>query len=244
MRIEIKLTEASVEDITRLRDGLPEKVRITGLHEETQTLEATLNLTVDEVFQLLAIQNIIATPIFEHTDLEQKLYTKIEDLDFSVRTQNTFRQNKYDYVGDIAKKQPYDLLQLHGFGKICLDEVLVCLKKFELTFGMELESFPDSVIIGRIEATRKEEEQRIAKERRQALQMKLQMNIIDIGITGTAFQLLSKAKLYTVGQVVRHHPEDFVRLGFGIKSLKQIKDRLATVNLRLGMIIILDPIGS
>jgi len=234
MHIEIKLSGVSVEDITRLREGLPEKVRITGLHEETQTLEATLDLTVNEVFQLLAIQNIIATPVFELTEPEQKLYIEIEELSISVRVYNTLKLNGYEYIGDIVQKRPSDFLQYHGFGKTSLKELSAELERVELTFGMNLGNFPDALVLERIRLARQKKIQDIQEE----LGRKFQMDISHLGLKPKTEKCLSQAGIHTVGQLVQQKMDFLLQLNhFGPGALKELRNGLYYLGLSLGMTI-------
>jgi len=61
------------------------------------------------------------------------LETRIEELDFSVRTFNCLRREGIATVGEVIQKSPAELLAIRNFGKKSLSEVQEKLKSLGLS---------------------------------------------------------------------------------------------------------------
>jgi DNA-directed RNA polymerase alpha subunit len=142
MRIEIKLTDLSVEETARLQREFPEKVRVTGLCEEAQTFEALLKVTTTELFRFLSA-------VYD-TTYEQKLYTKIEELKLSSSTKNCLHRANILYIGDLIQENPFGLKCIRGFGEMSLSGVQNVLAHIDLCLGTNLENFPDPEVVKRL----------------------------------------------------------------------------------------------
>ncbi len=69
---------------------------------------------------------------------EEVLFTTIDDLDLSARSQNCLRKANIDYVGDLIQKTEEDLLNLENFGKRSLVEIKEILTELGLNLGATL----------------------------------------------------------------------------------------------------------
>ena len=76
----------------------------------------------------------------EITGAEDKLFTKVEDLEFSARSLNCLAKANIKYLGDLIQLTEEDLLNLENFGKRSLFEVRDVVAQFNLKLGEELKS--------------------------------------------------------------------------------------------------------
>jgi DNA-directed RNA polymerase subunit alpha len=74
----------------------------------------------------------------EISGTEEVLFTTIDDLDLSARSQNCLRKADIDYVGDLIQKTEEDLLNLENFGKRSLVEIKEILTELGLNLGSTL----------------------------------------------------------------------------------------------------------
>jgi len=70
-------------------------------------------------------------------DLTQRrlLETRIDDMDFSVRTLNCLRKEGIATVGELVERSESDLMQIRNFGRKSLNEVKAKLKEMELSLA-------------------------------------------------------------------------------------------------------------
>jgi len=67
-----------------------------------------------------------------------KLFISVDELDFSTRSINLFKQKKIVYIGDLVQKSKKDLIDINLFGKKCFSEVLLRLDELGLSLGMSI----------------------------------------------------------------------------------------------------------
>ncbi len=75
-------------------------------------------------------------------ELNPALYTRIEELELSVRSANCLKTENITYVGDLVTWSEQDLLKMPNFGKKSLNEIKKSLKPMGLELGMELQNWP------------------------------------------------------------------------------------------------------
>ena len=67
------------------------------------------------------------------------LFTRIDDLDMSVRSLNCLINTiGLTYIGELAQKEAYELMKVQNFGRKCLYEVQEVLSKYGLRLGTKL----------------------------------------------------------------------------------------------------------
>ena len=151
MKSALLTTVNIAQEIDDLLKSFPKKLRIKAVDKELQTLIADLGPAREDP---LRVPDVDISP--ETDELERKLYTKVKDLAqiLSVRLRLNLRLNDYIYIGDIVQKQPIDILQCTGIGKVYLKELTFYLDEVGLTFGMKLEAFPNPNVIQRLSGGR------------------------------------------------------------------------------------------
>ncbi len=70
------------------------------------------------------------------------LLKKVDELELSVRSRNCLQNDNIVYIGDLVNKSENEMLRTQNFGRKSLNEIKEVLSKFNLKFGMEIESWP------------------------------------------------------------------------------------------------------
>ena len=66
------------------------------------------------------------------------LLAKISDVDFSVRTLNSLKNENVIYLGDLVCYTEFEIKKFRNMGKKSIDEIKAKLTDFNLYLGMEL----------------------------------------------------------------------------------------------------------
>jgi len=71
-------------------------------------------------------------------ELRRILAVKISDLELSVRSANCLKNSKIETLKDLIEKKEADMLQYPNFGRKSLTELISLLKKYNLSFDMDV----------------------------------------------------------------------------------------------------------
>ena len=82
---------------------------------------------------------------------EKKLFLKVANLNFSVRTNNVLRLANINYIGDLIQCEPIQLLRMPNCGRRSLNEIEHKLKEMLLQLGTILEGWPPQDILEKVE---------------------------------------------------------------------------------------------
>lgn len=146
-------------------------------------------------------------------------FIQIEDLQLSVRSENCLRDSGITFVGDLIQKSDSDLLQISSFSRKSLEEIKKALALLDLELGGEIPSWPPSNL--------NEISRRISP---------FLKRVDDLELSVRSTNCLHCADIYYIGELVQLSEPEMLRTpNFGRKSLKEIKEVLATLGLSLGM---------
>ncbi|MFQ5682855.1 MAG: DNA-directed RNA polymerase subunit alpha [Candidatus Binatia bacterium] len=91
--------------------------------------------------------------------LNENLLRGVDELEFSVRSQNCLQNADIKYIGELVRKTEQEMLKTKNFGHKSLNEIKEILRDMGLELGMRLDAFP----------TREEiERRRLAKDKETA----------------------------------------------------------------------------
>lgn len=76
------------------------------------------------------------------TDVNPMLLKSIDELDLTVRSANCLKAENIYYIGDLVQRTETELMKTPNLGKKSLNEIKEVLSQFDLSLGMELESWP------------------------------------------------------------------------------------------------------
>ena len=79
------------------------------------------------------------------------LLAKISDVDFSVRTLNSLKNENVIYLGDLVCYTEFEIMKFRNMGKKSIDEIKAKLADFNLYLGMELNDWPPTDIKNSLE---------------------------------------------------------------------------------------------
>lgn len=77
-----------------------------------------------------------------------KLWTKLEDMDFSTRVRSAIRlenecNEPFIYIGDLVQKTEREMMNIPNFGRKSLNEIKEALTQMGLHLGMEIPGWPN-----------------------------------------------------------------------------------------------------
>ena len=75
-------------------------------------------------------------------NLNENLFRSIDELEFSVRSQNCLQNADIKYIGELVQKTEQDMLKTKNFGQKSLNEIKEVLRDMGLELGMKLDYFP------------------------------------------------------------------------------------------------------
>ncbi|MBI2991997.1 MAG: DNA-directed RNA polymerase subunit alpha [Deltaproteobacteria bacterium] len=76
------------------------------------------------------------------TPLNENLFRSVDELEFSVRSQNCLQNADIKYIGELVQKSEQEMLKTKNFGHKSLNEIKEILREMGLELGMKLDSFP------------------------------------------------------------------------------------------------------
>jgi len=91
--------------------------------------------------------------------LNEHLFRSVDELEFSVRSQNCLQNADIKYIGELVQKSEQDMLKTKNFGQKSLNEIKEILRDMGLELGMKVDRFPSREEI---------ESRRLAKEKETA----------------------------------------------------------------------------
>ena len=148
----------------------------------------------------------------------QTLEIPISDFELSVRSRNCLKKMNIHTIGDLLNISEVELLSYKNFGETSLTEIKQILDQKNLTLGMSLEennTAPDVEIEG--------ENQEL-----------MNMNCQDMELSVRARRCLQRLGCKNVAELVSKTEAELLGCkNFGVTSLNEIKERLATYGLSL-----------
>src|ERR1043166_5549640 len=74
--------------------------------------------------------------------LNENLFRSVDELEFSVRSQNCLQNADIKYIGELVQKTEQEMLRTKNFGHKSLNEIKEILKEMGLELGMKVDNFP------------------------------------------------------------------------------------------------------
>ena len=74
--------------------------------------------------------------------LNENLFRSVDELEFSVRSQNCLQNADIKYIGELVQKTEQDMLRTKNFGHKSLNEIKEILREMGLELGMKIDQFP------------------------------------------------------------------------------------------------------
>ena len=78
----------------------------------------------------------------EAAPLNEHLFRSVDELEFSVRSQNCLQNANLKYIGELVQKTESEMLKTKNFGRKSLNEIKEILGEMGLHLGMRLDHFP------------------------------------------------------------------------------------------------------
>lgn len=74
--------------------------------------------------------------------LNDNLFRSVDELEFSVRSQNCLQNADIKYIGELVQKTEHEMLKTKNFGHKSLNEIKEILREMGLELGMKIDHFP------------------------------------------------------------------------------------------------------
>jgi DNA-directed RNA polymerase subunit alpha len=74
--------------------------------------------------------------------LNDNLFRSVDELEFSVRSQNCLQNADIKYIGELVQKTEQEMLKTKNFGHKSLNEIKEILREMGLELGMKIDHFP------------------------------------------------------------------------------------------------------
>ena len=74
--------------------------------------------------------------------LNEHLFRSVDELEFSVRSQNCLQSADIKFIGELVQKTEQEMLKTKNFGRKSLNEIKEILREMGLEIGMKLDHFP------------------------------------------------------------------------------------------------------
>jgi DNA-directed RNA polymerase subunit alpha len=74
--------------------------------------------------------------------LNENLFRSVDELEFSVRSQNCLQNADIKYIGELVQKTEQEMLRTKNFGRKSLNEIKEILREMGLELGMKIDQFP------------------------------------------------------------------------------------------------------
>ena len=74
--------------------------------------------------------------------MNDNLFRSVDELEFSVRSQNCLQNADIKYIGELVQKSEQEMLRTKNFGHKSLNEIKEILKEMGLELGMKIDHFP------------------------------------------------------------------------------------------------------
>lgn len=79
---------------------------------------------------------------FQPALMNENLFRTVDELEFSVRSQNCLQNAGIKYIGELVQKTEQEMLKTKNFGRKSLNEIKSVLHDMGLELGMKIENFP------------------------------------------------------------------------------------------------------
>jgi hypothetical protein len=171
-------------------------------------------------------------------ELKGFLHTPVNTLELSVRTANCCNNEKIKYVGDLIQRTEKELISAKNFGRKSLNEVKELLSKLNLKLGMKItdwESIPSQELARRMQAAEGLiEESLLTYKQDKRLLLKLIRKVKEFDLSFKSLRCLNALKIVYIADLIQLKSRDLLKIrSFGRKSLTEIEEKLAQMDLRL-----------
>jgi len=148
----------------------------------------------------------------------------VTDFELSVRSRNCLKKMNINTLGDLLQITEAELLAYKNFGETSLREIKAMLAQKGLSLGQNAEMRNPDLLLG----------PPVEEEAGQSRAELLSRPVMSLNLSVRSRKCLQRLGLNTIGELVSKSQEELLESqNFGQTSLKEIKDRLEEVGLRL-----------
>jgi hypothetical protein len=164
------------------------------------------------------------------------LVQRLDEIDLSVRSSNCLKNSNIVYLGELVQYSEADLLRLHNFGRKSLNEIVTLFAKEGLSLGLCLLGWDPGLASQLVESrpipVLTPPSALLTSEQSAFLAQRLDQ--LDLSVRSS--NCLSTLRIKYLGELVQYSPHELLRIQhFGQKSLNEVIELFARVNLSLGI---------
>jgi len=86
---------------------------------------------------------VIEEVVVEEEQWNEHLFSRVEDLELSVRSANCLQNAGIEYIHQLVQRTEQEMLKTKNFGRKSLNEIKEILSERQLSLGMKLNNFPE-----------------------------------------------------------------------------------------------------
>jgi DNA-directed RNA polymerase subunit alpha len=165
------------------------------------------------------------SPDDEHdgTNFRQVLEMPVTDFELSVRSRNCLKKMNIKTLGDLTRVNEQQLLSSKNFGETSLEELRDIMTSKGLRIGQSLEQGAQYEIRYRPQQQLSPEEQQV-----------LNKPVGDLNLSVRARKCMNRLGINTLGELVQRTADELLEAkNFGMTSLNEVREKLATYGLKL-----------
>lgn len=142
-KVAYKVRDTRVGQVTDF-DKLVMNVETDGSITPEIAIALSARILQDQLQLFITFEDQEEEKIEQQEELEYSpvLLKKVDELELSVRSRNCLQNDNIVYIGDLVNKTEAEMLRTQNFGRKSLNEIKEVLSKFNLKFGMEIDSWP------------------------------------------------------------------------------------------------------
>ena len=143
-KVNFTVTNARVGQRTDY-DRLVVEVHTDGSVKPDDAMAYAAKILQDQLSIFINFQDVPRPEKHENgapAPLNENLFRSVDELEFSVRSQNCLQNADIKYIGELVQKSEQEMLRTKNFGHKSLNEIKEILKEMGLELGMKIENFP------------------------------------------------------------------------------------------------------
>lgn len=144
-KVAFKVEDARLEQVTDY-DRLVMEIETNGALTAEDALALAARIMQDQLQAFINFSEPQPQAEVEVSEKEEELnpalYTRIEELELSVRSANCLKTENIVYIGDLVSWSEQELLKMPNFGRKSLNEIKKALKPMGLELGLRPSNWP------------------------------------------------------------------------------------------------------
>jgi hypothetical protein len=155
----------------------------------------------------------------------------LDEVHLSVRASNCLKNMNVRYLGELAQYNPTELMRIPNFGRKSLGEIIALFAEENLSLGLDIPGWaPDLTVV----SVAKTANSQTSLNTLQCAFLAKRLEEFDLSVRTS--NCLNTLNIEYLGELIQYTPAELMQINaFGKKSLQELKELFAAVNLPLGL---------